>query len=205
MTDSDEQRQDEDGPEPVPERVLRADARRNEDALLDAAKRVFAELGVDAPIREIASRAGVGLGTMYRRFPKRSDLIAAVFRRELDSCAEEAASLANRHAPVEALTLWLERYSGFMMTKKGLSAALHSGDPAFGALPGYFRGKLEPALCGLLDAAVSSGQVRDGVVAYDLLRAIGNLSMATGDDGPAHARRMVTLLIDGLRYGTTDS
>jgi AcrR family transcriptional regulator len=190
-----------DAPKPVAERALRADARRNKDALLDAAKQIFSEVGVDAPIREIAGRAGVGLGTLYRRFPKRSDLIAAVFRRELDSCAEAAISLASRHAPVDALTLWLERYSDFMMTKKGLSAALHSGDPAFDALPGYFRAKLEPALSGLLDAAVSSGQVRDGVVAYDLLRAIGNLSMTTGEDGPAHASRMVKLLIDGLRYG----
>lgn len=194
----------EDGPEPLAERALRADARRNEDALLDAARRVFAEVGVDAPIREIASRAGVGLGTLYRRFPKRSDLIAAVFRRELDSCAEAATGLASQYAPAEALAHWLDLYCAFMVTKKGLSAALHSGDPAYDALPGYFRGKLEPALSGLLEAAVSSGQVRDGIVAYDLLRAIGNLSMASGEDGPAHARRMVSLLVDGLRHGVPE-
>lgn len=187
-------------PEPPAARALRADAQRNEEAVLDAAKQVFAEIGVDAPVREIANRAGVGLGTLYRRFPKRSDLIAAVFRRELDSCAAAAASLAAQHAPVEALSLWLQRYSEFMATKKGLSAALHSGDPAFDTLPGYFRAELEPALSGLLDAAVSSGQVRADVIAYDLLRAIGNLSMVTGDDGRAHAARMVNLLIDGLRY-----
>lgn len=185
-------------------RALRADAQRNEDAVLDAAKQVFAEIGVDAPVREIASRAGVGVGTLYRRFPNRSDLIAAVFRRELDSCAAAAASLARHHGPVDALRLWLEQYTDFMTTKKGLSAALHSGDPAFDTLPGYFRGKLEPALDGLLQAAVSSGEARADVIAYDLLRAIGNLSMVTGDDGRAHAGRMVALLIDGLRYRAVD-
>ncbi len=189
---------------PPANRALRADAQRNEDAVLDAAKQIFAESGVDAPVREIASRAGVGLGTLYRRFPKRADLIAAVFRRELDSCAAAAANLAVHHLPLDALRLWLERYSDFMTTKKGLSAALHSGDPAFETLPGYFRAKLEPALSGLLDAAVSSGQVRGDIIAYDLLRAIGNLSMVAGDDGRAHAARMVALLIDGLRHGTAD-
>lgn len=184
------------------ERPLRADARRNEDALLATAKQVFSEVGVDAPVREIASRAGVGLGTLYRRFPKRSDLIAAVFRRELESCAEAATTLACQHAPFDALNLWLKRYSAFMVTKKGLSVALHSGDPAFDALPDYFRGQLEPALHGLLDASVASGDVRKGIDTYDLLRAIGNLSMTTGDDGAAHTDRMVNLLIDGLRYGT---
>ena len=182
-------------------RALRADARRNEDALLDAAKQVFAESGVDAPIREIAGRAGVGLAT-YRRFPKRSDLIAAVFRRELDACAQAAADLEGRYPPMDALIRWLGRYTAFMATKKGLSAALHSGDPAFEELPAYFRAKFEPALGSLLDAAVSAGQVRAGVAPYDLLRAIGNLSAATDDDGAAHAERMVNLLVDGLRCGS---
>ena len=193
-----------DAPKPMAERTLRADARRNEEALLDAAKQVFEEIGVDAPVRDIASNAGVGLGTLYRRFPKRSDLIAAVFRRELDSCAHAAVSIAGLNPPVDALALWLHRYADFMGTKKGLSAALHSGDPAFDALPGYFRGKLEPALRGLLEEAISSGQVRTGVNAFDLLRGVGNLSMVTGDDGAAHAGRMVDLLIDGLRYGAVD-
>lgn len=193
-------RQDTDAPVAAPARALRADARRNEDALLDAAKQLFAEGGVDVPVRDIAGRAGVGLGTLYRRFPKRSDLIAAVFRRELDDCADAAASLASQHSPVDALTSWLRRYAAFMATKKGLSAALHSGDPAFEALPGYFRARFEPALAGLLNAAVSAGQVRGGIAPYDLLRAIGNLCAATGDDGPAHSERMVDLLIDGLRH-----
>ncbi len=185
-----------------PKRRMRADAQRNEDAVLDAAKEIFRTLGVDAPVRDIAAMAGVGMGTLYRRFPKRSDLVAGVFRREVDACAAEAISLANDHPPGEAVTRWLARYLDFLATKKGLAAALHSGDPAFEALPTYFRESFEPALSALLNAAVANGELRPGVQPYDLLRAIGNLSVATGDDGAAHAQRMLDLLIDGLRYGS---
>ena len=182
-----------------PVRPVRADAQRNEDAVLEAAKALFTSVGVDAPVREIAARAGVGMGTLYRRFPKRSDLVTGVFRREVDACAAEAAALAAKHPPAEALTQWLARYVDFLTTKKGLAAALHSGDPAFDALPSYFRAHFEPALAALLSAAAASGEVRGDVEPYDLLRAIGNLSTATGDDGAAHVQRMLALLIDGLR------
>jgi AcrR family transcriptional regulator len=183
-------------------RRVRADAQRNADAVLEAAKAVFAESGVDAPVREIASRAGVGIATLFRRFPKRSDLIAAVFRREVDACAADAAKLAIEHPPAEALTLWLRRYAEFIATKRGLAAALHSGDPAFESLPDYFRANFEPALRLLLDAAAATGEVRRDIEPYDLLRAIGNLSVPRDQDGRDHTRRMIDLLIDGLRYGT---
>ena len=171
--------------------------------MLEAAKAVFATEGVDAPVRLIAARAGVGVGTLYRRFPNRADLIAAVFRREVDACTAEAATLTEMHAPGEALTLWLHRYTDFIATKRGLAAALHSGDPAFEALPGYFRASFEPALGKLLQAAAAASQVRPGVAPYDLLRAIGNLSVASGDDARDHTRRMVGLLLDGLKIGVT--
>lgn len=187
----------------APARSVRADAQRNEDAVLEAAKAVFATMGVDAPVREIAARANVGVGTLYRRFPKRSDLVAAVFRREVDACAAEAEVLAAGHAPDEALRLWLLRYTLFLATKKGLAAALHSGDPAFGALPDYFRSRFEPCLAALLESSASAGHIRADIAAFDLLRAIGNLSVASGEDGPAHTQMMVSLLIDGMRYGAT--
>lgn len=186
-------------------RPVRADARRNVDALLEAAKAVFADSGVDAPVREIAGRAGIGLGTLYRHFPARSDLVAAVFRREVDACAAAAAALAAAHGPDEALTRWLHRYTHFIAAKRGLAAALHSGDPTFAALPGYFRLHLEPALKSLLDAAVAAGAVRSGVEPFDLLRAVGNLCLPACNDGAGAAGRMVDLLIDGLRYGAATS
>lgn len=179
-------------------RPLRADARRNEDAVLEAAREVFLAAGVDAPARDIAQRAGVGIGTLYRRFPTRAELVAAVFRREIDACAEAAGALAAAHPSGEAVALWLHRYAAFLATKKGLAAALHSGDPAFQSLPDYFRARFEPALAGLLNTAVAAGVMRDGVQPYDLLRAIGNLSTAGGADGPAHVARMVDLIVRGM-------
>ena len=186
-------------------RRMRADAQRSEDALLEAAQRVFATSGVDAPVREIAREAGVGIATLYRSFPKRTDLVAAVFRREVDACAAEAARLAAEHSPGEALALWLRRYAGFIATKRGLAEALHSGDPAFEALPAYFRANFEPALASLLEAAASAGVVRSDIAPHDLLRAIGNLSVPAEPDGDDHTQRMVDLLIDGLKYGAARS
>lgn len=184
---------------------LRVDARKNEGAILEAAKLVFARSGVNAPIREIATQAGVGLATLYRRFPTRADLVAAVFKREVDACADAAGPLAAKHGSVEALAAWLMLYTQFLSTKQGLAAALHSGDSAFASLPDYFRSRFEPALSMLLNAAADAGEVRSDVAAYDLLRGIGNLSTASGEDGAAHTERMVRLLLDGLRYGSRNS
>ncbi|WP_435020022.1 TetR/AcrR family transcriptional regulator [Tundrisphaera sp. TA3] len=185
------------------ERRLRADARRNVDALLEAAKAVFLASGVDAPVREIAERAGVGIGTIYRHFPRRSDLIVAVFRREVDACADAAPALAAEHGPEEAMVRWIRRFVEFISAKRGLAAALHSGDPAYCALPAYFQERLVPAFQGLLEAAAAAGKIRSGVEPYDFLRAVASLSTPGADVGPDHARRMVDLLIDGLRYGAS--
>lgn len=179
-------------------RSLRADAARNEDAVLQAAKEVFLRSGVDAPVREVASLAGVGVGTLYRRFPKRSDLIKAVFRREIDTCANAAQDLAATHGPGDAIAEWLMLYADFMGTKKGLATALHSGDEAYADLPGYFRERFEPALARLLDRARAAKALRIDVKPYDLLRAIGNLSVAEGEDRDAHVKQMVALMIGGL-------
>jgi AcrR family transcriptional regulator len=186
------------------ERPLRADARRSQDALLHAAKAVFAASGVDAPIREIADSAGVGLGTLYRHFPRRSDLIAAVFRREIDACADIAATLAEAHAPFEALANWMQRYAAFVATKRGLAQALHSGDPAFDSLPGYFDRRLRPALRTLLDNATAAGVVRTDIDADELLSAVASLGMSARNAGPGQAERMVALLVDGMRCGAGD-
>jgi AcrR family transcriptional regulator len=181
-------------------RSPRSDARRNTDALLQAAVAVFGTSGVDAPVREIAARAGVGVGTFYRHFPQRSDLIVAVFRREIDMCADAAAGLAARYAPGEALSKWMHRYLEFIATKRGLGAALHSGDPAYAPLPAYFEARLRPALAGLLDAAAAAGDIRRGADADELLNAVAGLGGFSRDKSMASARRMVDLLIDGLRY-----
>ena len=187
-------------PEGAPRR-LRADAQRNIDALLEAAKAVFGASGVDAPAKEIADLAGVGVGTLYRHFPLRSDLVTAVFRHEVDACADAAPALAAAHEPGEALAKWLQRYTEFFATKRGLAPALHSGDPAFDALPGYFLRRFAPALGSLLDAAAAKGEIRADIGPEDLLYAVANLCLPVADEGPAYSRRMVALLVDGLRYG----
>jgi AcrR family transcriptional regulator len=183
------------------DRPVRADAQRNIDTLLETAMAVFATSGVDAPVREIAEKAGVGVGTVYRHFPQRSDLIAAIFRREIDACADAAPVLAAQHRPGEALARWMQRYVGFIAAKRGLATALHSGDPAYATLPAYFQKRLEPALRGLLEAAEAAGEVRSDIAAKDILSAAASLCMQAYNQGPEHARRMVSLLVDGLRYG----
>jgi AcrR family transcriptional regulator len=181
-------------------RPKRADAQRKMHSLLKAAAEVFQESGVDAPVREIAERAGVGLGTVYRHFPQRSDLIKAVFQSGVDACADAAPELASQYEPADALAHWMQRYVDFIATKRGLAAALRSGDPAYSALPHLFNTRLLPALTTLLDAAVAAGAVRSGMDAEELLHAVANLCGVSHHREPAYARRMVTLLVDGLRY-----
>src|SRR6202041_3357008 len=156
-------------------RQMRADGQRKMSSILGAAMEVFARSGVDAPVREIAEKAGVGLGTVYRHFPQRSDLIVAVFQTQVDACADAASVLAGKYEPGEALGRWMQRYVDFITTKRGLAAALHSGDPAYSALPAYFNKRLQPALQTLLDAAVAVKAVRSGIEADDLLRAVETL------------------------------
>jgi AcrR family transcriptional regulator len=182
-----------------PERAQRADARRNSAALLDAAKAVFAASGVDAPAKEIADAAGVGVGTLYRHFPNRSDLVVAVFKQEVDACADAAGVLAAENPPSVALERWLYRFTDFVATKHGLARALHSGDPAFDELPAYFRSRFGPALTQLLEAASRAGEVDTDVDADELLYAVARLCRPIGDGGPDQSRRLVGLLISGLR------
>jgi AcrR family transcriptional regulator len=205
VTGKSKKRDDGTKPRESADRPVRADAQRNIDTLLQTAMAVFATSGVDAPVREIAEKAGVGVGTIYRHFPQRADLIAAVLRREIDGCADAAPVLAARHKPGEALARWMQRYAAFIAAKRGLAKALHSGDPAFDNLPGYFDQRLRPAFRTLLEAATAAGEVRADVDADDLLGAVASLCMSAQNAGPGRAERMVALLIDGLRYGASPS
>lgn len=183
-------------------RPLRADARQNLDALLEAAKAVFAESGVDAPVRVIAERAGVGVGTLYRHFPHRSDLISAVFRREMDACVDAADEIAATYPPGEALDHWIMRYTQFVATKRGLAAALHSGDPAYEPLADYFSTRLAPTADRLLAAALASGDIVRTADGSDFLGGVANLCHGGGPVGSGRAARsegMVRLLLAGLR------
>lgn len=185
-------------------RLVRADAQRNLDSLLEAALAVFEESGVDAPVREIAAKAGVGVATLYRHFPERSDLIKALVRQEVDACAEAASVIAAENDPGEALASWMQRLVDLIKTKRGLAAALHSGNPAYQSLPDYFLEHLTPPLKNLLDAAKSAGAIRSTVDAGELLFAAARLATPASQGDVAQARRMVALLVDGLRYGAAE-
>ncbi len=184
-------------------RAVRADAQRNIETLLQTALEVFESSGIDAPVREIAKKAGVGVGTIYRHFPRRSDLVVAALCSEVDACASAGAALAAQLPAGEALVAWIDRYVDFVTTRRGLAAALNSGDPAFQAVPTYFLERLRPVVQNLLDAAVASGVTRKGVQPDELLCAIGALCAPIDCPNPPDARRLVALFIDGLRYGAS--
>ena len=185
---------------PVTARGKRADAQRNEQALLAAAASVFVASGVDAPIREIAAAAGVGIGTIYRHFPTRADLIVAVFRHQVEACAEAGpALLAAADSPFAALRAWVDLFVGFLVTKHGLADALQSDSAGLESLHAYFIDRLVPVCGQLLDAAVAAGEVAPGLPPYELLRGVGSLCAGRGNDPGYDPRRLVELLLLGLR------
>lgn len=185
-------------------RFLRSDARRNLDSLLNAAMAVFETSGVDAPMKEIAGKAGVGVATVYRHFPQRSDLIVAVLAQQIDACADAAKVFAADYAPNEALSRWMQRYIDLVAKKRGFAGALHSGDPAYAGLAPYFFKRMEPALAGLLADASSAKVIRAGVTAGDLLTAVVRLCHGPQGEEPAYARSMTRLLLEGMACGTKE-
>ncbi|MCO5996390.1 TetR/AcrR family transcriptional regulator [Actinoallomurus rhizosphaericola] len=178
----------------------RADARRNEETLLEAAAAAFIASGVDVPVRDIAARAGVGVGTIYRHFPTRADLIVAVYRHQVEASVEAGpALLADSDSPFTALTRWIDLFVDFLVTKHGLAEALRSDDAAFATLHAYFVDRLMPVCAELLDAAAEAGQIRSDIGALNLMRGVGNLCIGADTDPEYDARRLVGLLLAGLR------
>lgn len=185
--------------EPGGGRRLRADAQRSVDAIVAAAKELFATKGVDATTREIADRAGVGMGTLFRRFPRRADLIGAVFEREMDACAGAATTLARQNPPFEALAKWMQLYVQFISAKRGLAKAVSSDDPVYVGMYARFNQRIHPAARKLYEAAAATGDVRSDLDAEEVLAAVSTLCMSTYEGNPDHASQMVALLVEGLR------
>jgi AcrR family transcriptional regulator len=177
-------------------RPKRSDARRNQQTLLDAAAVVFVRAGVDAPVRDIAAEAGVGMGTIYRHFPTRADLVVAVFRHQLDALV--AVTPAAGETPYDALRSWVARFADFLVTKHGLAQALQSDRAGFESLHAEFVARLVPALDRLLKASAAVGQTRADIQAFDLMLGIGNLCIGAETFPGYHARRMIDLLLAGL-------
>ncbi|UQX88641.1 TetR/AcrR family transcriptional regulator [Jatrophihabitans telluris] len=180
----------------------RADAQRNYDALLKAASRVFAQRGLDASLEDVAKEAGVGIGTLYRNFPSREALVVAAYRTGVEQLTEAARTYLDEYSADKALELWMERFIGYVATKRGLAAVLKTAAETHTELFTYTRSILLGAIDMLLKAAAEAGVVRDDVAPDDLLRAIGGICMVSDQPGwEEQARRLLNLFMDGLRYG----
>ncbi|MFB4305167.1 TetR/AcrR family transcriptional regulator [Actinomadura sp. GTD37] len=168
--------------------------------MLDAAAAVFVTSGVDAPVRDIAAQAGVGTATIYRHFPTRADLIIGVYRHQVEACAEAGpALLASSATPYAALGRWIDLFVDFLVTKHGLAAVLRSDEAGFEALHAYFLDRLVPVCARLLDAAAAAGEIRSDLEAIQLMRGVGNLCIGAENDPGYDARRLVEILMAGLR------
>ncbi len=180
-------------------RKPRADAVRNRERVLEAAKAVFSAGGADASLEAVARTAGVGIGTLYRHFPTREALFEAVYRREVQQLADLAEQLKGE-APVDALRHWLRSNVKFVATKKGMSAALALAAHKNSELFSFSFDRLTRAAAGLLDRAVAAHQIRDDVSAEDLLRALVGMCYMHDQPGwQASVLRLVDIFIDGLR------
>lgn len=173
--------------------------RTSQQALLAAAAAVFVTSGVDAPVREIAEKAGIGVGTVYRHFPTRSDLVVAVYRHQVEACAEAGPRLlAESATPEAALRAWVALFVEFLVTKHGLASALHGDSAEPGALHAYFVGRLVPVCGTLLEAALSSVDRPAPIDPYNVLKGIGNLCIGASSDPKYEADALVQLLISGV-------
>ena len=167
---------------------------------MSAAAAAFVASGVDVPVREIAAAAGVGVGTIYRHFPTRADLVVAVYRHQVEACAEAGPTLLRESGtPLAALAAWIDLFVDFLTTKHGLARAMQSDSAAFEALHAYFLDRLVPVCDELLEAAVTAGEVVPDVEAYGLMRGIGNICVGADTDPNYDARRMIALVVSGLR------
>jgi AcrR family transcriptional regulator len=204
MTTAQTQTQTQTPPPASAARRQRSDARRNEQVLLGAAAAVFVRAGVDAPVREIAAEAGVGMGTIYRHFPTRADLIVAVFRHQLDALTAIPAAPPDGETPYAALRSWVSRFADFLVTKHGLAQALRSDRAGFERLHAEFIDRLVPVLGQLLEASATAGRTRADIQPYELMVAIGNLCIGAETYPGYHARRMIDLLLAGLAERAPD-
>ena len=182
-------------------RPLRADAQRNRDRLLEAAVRAFSQDRPDVTLDAIAKDAGVGIGTLYRHFPTREALVEAAYRSELDRLCDAAADLLRDLPPDQALRAWMDRFVDYMTTKRGMADALRAVIASGGNPYAHSRDRLISAITTLLSRAAAAGTVRSDVEPADVLTSLSGVSLAAGEPAQREqARRVLDLLMDGLRY-----
>ncbi len=181
-------------------RKPRADALRNRDRLLGAAKASFASAGADVSLEEIARRAGVGIGTLYRHFPTRDAIVEAVYRREVEQLSDAANRLTKTLPPGEALHAWMRLFIDYIATKRVITPALKAmvgGAPQLYASSGA---RITDATAGMVERARTAGEIRADADPADLLRALAGFThLNAGAGWEASARRLIDILMDGLR------
>jgi AcrR family transcriptional regulator len=184
----------------ITDRKPRADAARNRERILEVAKEEFTRAGANASLEEIAKKAGVGPGTLYRHFPSREELLVAVYRSEMEKLAASERTLANSNSPVEALRAWLLLFVDAVETKHIIAPVLNAlvGDPKKVFEASYAQ--IHEALRALVKRAIKSGDIRKDLDPIDLLRAIvGVANVSASPDWQQSARRLVDILIAGAR------
>ena len=182
-------------------RPLRADAQRNRDRLLAAAARAFSGDTPDVTLESIARDAGVGIGTLYRHFPTREALVEAAYRNELARLCDAAAGLLRAGPPDQATRAWMDRFIDYMTAKRGMADALRAVIASGGDPFAQSRDRLLGAITTLLAAGAAAGTMRGDVEPGDVLASLSGVSLAAGEPAQrAQARRMLDLLMDGLRY-----
>jgi AcrR family transcriptional regulator len=180
-------------------RKPRADAVRNRERVLEAAKAVFSAGGAEASLEAVARSAGVGIGTLYRHFPTREALFEAVYRREVQHLADLAEQLKHEAQPVDALRHWMRSNVKFVATKKGMSAALALAAHSSSELSAYSFDRLTKAVGALLDRAAAAGEIRADISPEDLLRALVGMCYMHDQPGwQATVLRLVEVFVDGL-------
>ena len=181
-------------------RKPRADAVRNRERVLEAAKIVFNAGGPEASLEAVAKRAGVGIGTLYRHFPTRESLFEAVYRREVEQLSELAEQLKSAKDPVDALRRWLRSNVEFVATKKGMATALALAAKPPSELTAFSFERLTQAVRMLLQRAVAAGEIRADITAEDLLRTLVGMCLLHDQPGwQASVVRLLDILVDGLR------
>src|SRR5580704_81789 len=181
-------------------RKLRADAERNRDRVLEAAKEAFTRSGAEASLDDIARQAGVGAGTLYRHFPSREALIEAVYRTEVEKLAAAERNFAETLPPIEALRAWMLLFVDYIATKKIIAAALNTLVGGHSKVFEASYNQIWEAIRALVKRAIKSGDIREDLDPIDLLRAlIGVANVATSPDWQQSARRLVDILITGSR------
>lgn len=185
-----------------PVRPMRSDAKRNRELLIATAATAFGEHGVDTSLEDIARQAGVGIGTLYRHFPTRADLVEAVYRQNVEVLCGGIEELLATRSPDAALAEWMERFIRYVAIKRGLIEVIKSAVSADSEVFAYTHGLITDSITVLVDAAAAAGTIKPDVEPDDVLRGLSGFCLISDHDGwQEQAVRLVEILMDGLRYG----